>query len=62
MKDTTLQDKIRNLEELLAKKKAALPRHSVRPYQVLEIEELEEKLQELKGKKELYHDPGSTSN
>ena len=39
------------MEELLEKKKAALPRHSVRPYQVLEIEELEEKIMELKRKK-----------
>jgi len=50
MKDTTLQDKIKNLEELLEKKRAAIPRHSVRPYQVLEIEELEEELLELKRK------------
>lgn len=48
MKGTRLQNKIKDLEELLKKKKTAIPRHSVRPYQLLEIEELEEKLQELK--------------
>ncbi len=34
MKDATLQDKINDLEELLEKKRAAIPRHSVRPYQL----------------------------
>ena len=63
MKDTTPQDKIRDLEELLEKKRAALPRHSVRPYQLLDIEELEEELLELKRRKEeIDHDSGSTGN
>jgi hypothetical protein len=61
MKDIMLQDEIKDVEELLKKKKAAIPRHSVRPYQLLEIEELEEKLLELKKKKEIYHDSGSTT-
>jgi len=51
MKKTIMRSKIKNLEELLKKKKAAIPRHSVRPYQLLEIEELEEELLELKRKK-----------
>ncbi len=52
MKDATLQDKINDLEELLEKKRAAIPRHSVRPYQLLDIEEMEEELLELKRRKE----------
>lgn len=56
MKDSSMQDKIRELEELLEKKRAALPRHSVRPYQLLEIEELEEDLAELVKGKERSHD------
>jgi len=51
MENATLQDKIRGLEELLEKKRAVLPRHSVRPYQLLDVEELEEKLLELKKKR-----------
>lgn len=51
MENTALQDEIKDLEELLEKKKAAIPRHSVRPYQLLEIEELEEELLELKREK-----------
>ena len=63
MKDATLQDKIKDLEELLEKKRAAIPRHSVRPYQLLDIEELEEELLELKRRKEeIDHDSGSTGN
>ena len=63
MKDVTPQDKIRDLEELLEKKRAALPRHSVRPYQLLDIEELEEELLELKRRKEeIEHDSGSAGN
>ncbi|HDJ29303.1 MAG TPA: hypothetical protein ENF28_08665 [Proteobacteria bacterium] len=62
MKDATLQDKIKDLEELLEKKRAAIPRHSVRPYQLLEIEELEEDLMELIKRKEISHDSGCTDN
>ena len=62
MKDATLQDKIKDLEELLEKKRAAIPRHSVRPYQLLEIEELEEDLMGLIKRKEISHDSGSTGN
>ncbi len=62
MKDATLQDKIKDLEELLEKKRAAIPRHSVRPYQLLEIEELEEDLMELIKRKEISHDSGCTGN
>ena len=62
MKDNILQEKIKDLEDLLERKKAAIPRHSVRPYQVLEIEDMEEKLLELKRKKETGHDSGSTKH
>ncbi|OPX18775.1 MAG: hypothetical protein BZ151_12850 [Desulfobacca sp. 4484_104] len=51
MENDALQDAIHQLEELLERKKAAVPRHSVRPYQLLEIEELEEELLELKKRK-----------
>ncbi|GEM_PF-2579729 len=51
MENNALQDAIHQLEELLERKRAAVPRHSVRPYQLLEIEELEEKLLELKKRK-----------
>jgi hypothetical protein len=63
MKDATLQNKIKDLEELLEKKRAAIPRHSVRPYQLLDIEEMEEELLELKRRKEeINHDSGCTGN
>lgn len=43
----TLVEKIDRLENLLAEKKKLLPRHSVRPDQFLEIEDLEERLAEM---------------
>ena len=36
-----LKENLRRLEEELAERKGALPRHSIRPHQLLEIEELE---------------------
>jgi hypothetical protein len=62
MKDTTLQDEIKDLEELLEKKRAAIPRHSIRPYQLLEIEEMEDDLMELIKRKEISHDSRCTGN
>ncbi|MBN2333051.1 MAG: hypothetical protein JXO49_02975 [Deltaproteobacteria bacterium] len=43
---------IQLLEEQLRLKQAALPRHSVRPHQLLEIEALEEELATLKHEQE----------
>lgn len=43
-----LEEEIRRLEEQLKDREAALPAHSVRPHQLLIIEELEEKIQEKK--------------
>ena len=45
-----LLEKIQNLKERLCDREAALPAHSVRPHQIQEIEELEEKIAALKGK------------
>lgn len=47
-----LEEEIRKLEEELKDREAALPAHSVRPHQLLIIEELEEKIQVKK--KELH--------
>lgn len=43
-----LLKEIDELKEKLRDREAALPAHSVRPHQLLEIEELEEKIAELK--------------
>ena len=45
-----LSEKIQNLKELLRDREAALPPHSMRPHQIQEIEELEEKIAELEEK------------
>lgn len=39
-----LQEDIRELKSELAEREAALPAHSVRPHQLLAIEELEEEI------------------
>ncbi len=39
-----LLEVIRDLKEKLRDREAALPAHSVRPHQILEIEELEEEI------------------
>ena len=39
-----LNKEIEKLQELLRDREAALPAHSVRPHQIQEIEELEEKI------------------
>lgn len=43
-----LAKKVQELKEKLRDREAALPAHSVRPHQILEIEELEEKIAALK--------------
>ena len=43
-----LEKEIKNLEEQLKDREAALPAHSVRPHQLQIIEDLEEKIQEKK--------------
>lgn len=45
-----LLEEIKNLEEKLRDREAALPAHSVRPHQIQEIEELEEKIAALERK------------
>ncbi|MGD8255119.1 MAG: hypothetical protein PVF48_12055 [Syntrophobacterales bacterium] len=45
-----LLEEIQNLKEKLRDREAALPPHSVRPHQIQEIEELEEKIAALEGK------------
>jgi chromosome segregation ATPase len=41
---------IQNLKEKLRDREAALPAHSVRPHQIQEIEDLEERIAALEGK------------
>ena len=53
MTETKSQDmleEIRRLKARLREREAALPAHSVRPYQILEIEELEERIATLERK------------
>ena len=45
-----LLEEIQKLKERLRDREAALPTHSVRPHQIQEIEELEEKIVALEGK------------
>ncbi len=45
-----LLEEIQDLKEKLRDREAALPAHSVRPHQIQEIEELEEKIAALEGK------------
>ena len=44
-----LLEEIQKLRERLRDREAALPAHSVRPHQIQEIEELEEKIAALEG-------------
>ena len=46
MKKKMLEKEIEELKRLLEEKEKALPDHSVRPYQLQEIEEIEEKIKE----------------
>jgi hypothetical protein len=43
-----LRKEMHRLQELLRERESALPAHSVRPQQIQEIEELEEKIADLK--------------
>ena len=43
-----LKRELERLEAELRDRQAALPKHSVRPWQLQEVEELEEKIKELK--------------
>jgi hypothetical protein len=45
-KRAALATRIAELEQELAEAQASLPRHSVRPHQLLRVEELEERLAE----------------
>ena len=49
-KRQVLSAEIQNLQKKLRDREAALPPHSVRPHQIQEIEELEEKIAALEGK------------
>lgn len=51
LKITQLQEEIKKLQLDKADREAALPAHSIRPHQLLVIEELEEKIE--RKKKEL---------
>jgi hypothetical protein len=42
-----LRDRLQRLRAELAERKASIPIHSVRPHQLIEIEELEEEIAEL---------------
>ena len=46
-------DKIKELEDKIADLKGRLPKHSVRPAMVRELEELEEELENLKKQKSI---------
>ena len=45
-----LREKLRRLRTELEQRKRSIPIHSVRPHQLIEIEELEEQIQELEKK------------
>jgi hypothetical protein len=45
-----LREKLRRLRAELEQRKRSIPIHSVRPHQIIEIEELEEEIQELEKK------------
>ena len=45
-------EKIKELERRIAELKQSLPAHSVKPEMLIELEELEEKLEEAKRQKE----------
>ena len=49
-KSQELLEEIQKLKERLQEREAALPAHSVRPHQIQEIEELEERIAALEGK------------
>jgi hypothetical protein len=58
--DDELKNEIARLKELCAERKKILPAHSVRPHQLLEIEELEEEI--ARKEKELMERTSEESN
>jgi hypothetical protein len=48
----TLEDRLRRLRVELEERKSSIPIHSIRPHQLIEIEELEEEIGELEKKLE----------
>jgi hypothetical protein len=48
-----LEERLGKLRAELEERKSALPIHSIRPHQLIEIEELEEEIEELEKKLEL---------
>ena len=53
-----LQQELRRLEAELADREAALPAHTVRPHQIIEIEDLEERIADLKRRLDPPHGKG----
>jgi hypothetical protein len=49
----TTEEKLRKLRAELEERKSSIPIHSIRPHQLIEIEELEEEIEELEKKLEL---------
>ena len=45
-----LEDKLRQMRAELEERKSSIPIHSIRPHQLIEIEELEEEIEELEKK------------
>jgi len=45
-----LEAKLRQMRAELEERKSSIPIHSIRPHQLIEIEELEEKIEELEKK------------
>ena len=52
MKTENLEEKLARLKAKLAEREASIPIHSIRPHQLIEIEELEEEIAELEGQLE----------
>ncbi len=48
MDEQKIKEEIESLSSLLSERKKSLPAHSIRPHQIIAIEELEEKLADLK--------------
>jgi len=46
----TTEEKLRKLRAELEERKSSIPIHSIRPHQLIEIEELEEEIEELEKK------------
>jgi len=45
--EASLRERLEKLRAELEERKASIPIHSIRPHQLIEIEELEEKIEEL---------------